>query len=95
LRALDLSEKGGDVDSPVAGREAAEPAARLLELALAARAVAAAGLVPGDDDVDEALEEVLLGRVGGAPGVFERLVGFEVLAGAGEVEPSLEIRFRL
>jgi hypothetical protein len=38
--------------------------------------------VPGDDHVDEPLEEVLLGRVGRAPRVLERLVRFEVLAGA-------------
>jgi hypothetical protein len=41
--------------------------------------------------VDEALEEVLLGRVGGAPGVLERLVGGEELAGARELEPAREI----
>ena len=59
-----------------------ETAGGLLELALAAGTVAAPGLVPGDDDVDEPLEEVLLGRVGGAPRILERLVRFEVLAGA-------------
>ena len=67
----------------MAGRERAEPPGCLLELALAPGAVAAAGLVPGDDDVDETLEEVLLGRVCGAPRVLERLVRLEVLAGAG------------
>ena len=44
--------------------------------------------------MDEALEEVLLGRVGGAPGVLERLVRGEVLAGPGEVEPTGEVRFQ-
>jgi hypothetical protein len=78
----------------VAGREGAEPPGCLLELALAAGAVAAPGLVPGDDDVDEALVEVLLGRVGGAPRVLERFVRGEVLPGAGEVEPALEFRRR-
>jgi hypothetical protein len=67
----------------VAGREGAEPPRSLLELALAAGTVAAPGLVPGDDDVDETLEEVPLGRVRRAPGVLERLVRLEVLAGAG------------
>jgi hypothetical protein len=43
--------------------------------------------------VDEPLEEVLLGGLGRAPGVLERLVGREVLAGAGEVEPARKVRF--
>jgi hypothetical protein len=78
----------------VAGRERAEPPGCLFELALATGTVVAPGLVPGDDDVDEALEEVFLGRVRSAPGVLERLVRLEVLARAGEVEPALEIRPR-
>ena len=67
----------------MARRERAEPPGSLLELSLAAGTVAAPGLVPGDDDVDEPLEEVLFGRVRGAPRVLERLVRLEVLAGAG------------
>ncbi len=43
--------------------------------------------------MDEALEEVLLGGLGSAPGVLERLVRGKVLAGAGEVEPAGEVRF--
>ena len=66
----------------MAGRERAEPPGCLFELALTAGTVVAPGLVPGDDDVDEALEEVLLGRVRRAPRVLERLVRLEVLAGA-------------
>jgi hypothetical protein len=72
-------------------RERSEPSTCLLELALAACSVAATGLVPGDDDVDEALEEVLLGRVGRPPGVLERLVRGEVLACAGELQAPLEV----
>jgi hypothetical protein len=94
LGALDLREESSHVDALVPGRERPEAAGRLLELAFAARAVAAAGLVPGDDDVDEALVEVLLGLVGGPPRVLQRLVRLEVLAGAGECEPPLEIRLR-
>jgi hypothetical protein len=74
--------------------ERPEAAGRLLELALATRAVVAAGLVPGDNDVDEALVEVLLGLVGRAPRVFERLVGLEVLPCAGELEAFVEVRWR-
>ena len=66
----------------MAGRERSEPPGGLLELALAADRVPAAGLVPGDGDVDEPLEEVLFGGVGCAPRVLERLVRLEVLAGA-------------
>ena len=61
------------------GRERGEPPRRLLELPLAADAVASVGLIPGDGDVNEALEEVLLGGLGRAPDVLERLVRFEVL----------------
>jgi hypothetical protein len=51
-------------------------------LPFAADAVAAPGLVPGDREVDEPLEEVaLLGRRG-APRVLELLVGREELAAA-------------
>lgn len=75
----------------MARRERAEAPRRLLELALATGVVAAAGLVPRDDDVDEALEEVLLGRVGRPPRVLERFVRLEVLAPAREIEPPLEV----
>jgi hypothetical protein len=72
-------------------RERPEPPLRLLELPLEPDPVAAPGLVPRDDHVDEALEEVLLAGIGRAPGVLERLVGLEVLAAASEIEASLEI----
>jgi hypothetical protein len=74
--------------------ERAETPRGLLELPFAADLVAAPCLVPGDDHVDKALEEVLLDRLGGPPGVLERLVRGEVLAGAGEVEPAGEVRFQ-
>ena len=76
------------------GRERSQPTGSLLELPLAARLVAAAGLVPRDDDVDEPLEEVLFGRVCRPPRVLERFVRGEVLAGAGELEPAGEVRFQ-
>ena len=73
------------------GQEGREPADGLLQLSLTARPVPAPGLVPRHDDVHEPLEEVLLGRLGGAPRVLERLVRREVLAGAGELEAALQI----
>jgi hypothetical protein len=72
-----------------------EAAGGLLELPLAADAVAAAGLVPRHREVDEALEEVPLLGLGGTPGVFELLVGGEVLAPADQIEAGCELlRFR-
>ena len=62
----------------------------LLELALAARSVAPAGVVPGDGDMDEPLEEVALGRFGLAPFVLELLVRLEVGSHADQFEPVLE-----
>jgi len=46
-----------------------------------ADAPAAPGLVPGDRDVHEPLEEIALVGPRGAPGRLERLVRREVLAG--------------
>ena len=69
---------------------------RLRELPLAADPVAAAGLVPGHRDVDEPLEEVAFGAVGGTPRVLQRLVGGEELASADQVEAvSKAIRDRV
>ena len=75
-------------------RVSPEPAGGLLQLPLAADAVAAAGLVPGDGHVDEALEEVALLVGSRAPGVLELLVGGEELAAADQVETALELRRR-
>ena len=71
--------------------ERAEAALGLLQLPLAADAVAAAGLVPGDGDVDEALVEVALLFGRRAPRVLELLVGGEELAAADQVEASFEL----
>jgi hypothetical protein len=72
------------------GRVRREPPLRLLELALAADAVAAAGLVPRDRDVHEPLVEVALLVGGGPPRQLELLVGREELPGADQLEPALE-----
>ena len=78
---LELQQQGGDVDAPVRGAVGREAPARLLELAFAADPVTAPGLVPGDRHVNEPLEEVAFGRLGGTPRVFQLLVSGEELAG--------------
>ena len=70
-----------------------EAACGLLELTLAADALASARLVPRHRDVHEALEKVPFERLGGPPGVFERLVRGEVLAPLEQREASLVRRF--
>jgi hypothetical protein len=91
---FDQGEQAGDVDTAVGGPVGLQASGRLLQLPLAADAVPTAGLVPRDGDVDEALEEVALGRLGRAPDVLEDLVGGEVLAAVDEREPALELRRR-
>ena len=93
---LELGEESGDVNAPMRRGVGCEPAARLLELALATDSLAAPGLVPGDGDVHESLEEVTLGRLGGAPRVFQLLVGGEELAGSNQLQAALEriVRWR-
>ena len=68
------------------GRVRGEPPEGLLELAFAADPPSAAGLVPGDRDMDETLEEVPLGRLGRPPGVLELLVRLEVPSGRISVD---------
>src|SRR5437870_5771661 len=64
---------------------------RLLELAGARDRAAAPGLVPGDRDVDEALEEVALGDRRRSPGQLERLVGLEELAAPDQLEAAPQL----
>ena len=66
----------------------AKPPPSLLELALAAHPVPTARLVPRDDDVNEALEEVALVRLGRAPRLLEGLVRLEVASRARALEPG-------
>jgi hypothetical protein len=74
----------------------AEPARRLLELALAPRAVLALGVQPGDGDVHETLEEVALLARGDPPLVLEFLVGVEVPSLADQLKsPTKAHRARL
>ena len=73
------------------GRVGPESPSGLLELALAADAVAAAGLIPGDGDVDEPLEEVALLRRRRTPGVLELFMGAEELAAADQVQSTRKL----
>ena len=91
-RPRDLLEQAGDVDAAVRRRVRREPARRLLELPRAAGPVPAAGLVPGDGDVDKALVEVPLLRRRPAPLELELLVRGEELAAANQVKAALETR---
>ena len=89
-----LREHAFDVDSAVGRGEGRESPRRLLELPPRCDGTAAAGLVPGDRDVDEPLEEVALLRLCGAPDVLEHLVRREELILPDQVEPALELRLR-
>jgi hypothetical protein len=90
LRRGHRSECRCDVDATVVRRVGAEPARRFLELAFAARTSTAAGLVPGDCDVDEPLQEVSLLRRRLAPLVLELLVCGEELAGGDQLQALVE-----
>jgi hypothetical protein len=77
------------------GAEARKAARGLRELALARDCAARHRcVVPRDRDVDEALEEVALVCLGGAPEILQHLVGREVLPAVDQLEPALELRFR-
>ena len=89
LGAFQRVKQSLQVDAAMCRGERTEPPRRLLELALATNAVPAAGLIPRDRDVDEALEEVFLRWVCREPDVFERLVGLEVLALGNLLETGL------
>jgi hypothetical protein len=67
-------------------RERLEATSRLRELPLAPGAVPPARVVPGDRDVDETLEEVLLRRLCRPPGLLELLVRLEVLAAPDQLD---------
>jgi hypothetical protein len=89
-RRLELSLQRVDVDASMGRGVGRQPTAGLLELALASDSVSPAGLVPGDGNVHEPLEEVSLGRFGCAPCVFQLLVGGEELAGSDQLQAALE-----
>ena len=85
---MHLQENVGDVDAAVFGRVGGQPALCFLKLALAADAVPPARLVPGDSDVNEALVEVALLGLGGAPRRLQLLVGREELSAMDQLQAA-------
>jgi len=69
----------------VLGGVGPEPAGGLLELPLAANAVSATRLIPGNREVDEPLIEVALLRGRRPPSVLQLLVGAEEFASADQL----------
>ena len=90
LRSGDRVQHRVDIDTPVMRRVRTEPARRFFELAFAAGTLPAPGLVPGDGNVDEPLQEVSLLRRRLAPLVLELLVRGEELAGGDQLEAPFE-----
>ena len=90
MRRGHRSESRCHVDATVVRRVGAEPARRFLELTFAARTPTAPGLVPGDCNVDEPLQEVSLLRRCFPPLVFELLVRGEELAGGDQLQALVE-----
>ena len=86
----DLGEQSCDVYLAMLRCVRREPARSLLQLAPCRDRAATSGLVPGDGDVDEPLEEVPLLGQRRAPCCFELLVRFEVASRANLLEPALE-----
>lgn len=84
----ELVEEPGHVEAAVHRGVRFEPPYPLFELALAAHAVPARALVPGDRNVNEPLEEVPLGRDAGPPRDLELLVRLEVGSGCEVLEPT-------
>ena len=92
MQLAELGEQRHEVDATMGGRVGREPANRLRQLALGCDGTASPRLIPRDRDVHEALKEVAFLRRRGAPLVLELLVRGEVLAGADQREPALELR---
>ncbi len=87
---VDLTEDARDVDAAMGRGVRPEAPRGLRELPRCAVPVSPRGVVPGDRDVDEALEEVPLRRGRVAPLVLELLVRLEVRALADQGDPLLE-----
>jgi hypothetical protein len=89
VQVAELGEQRIELDAAMSGRERLEPTQGLRELPLGADLASAPGLVPGNRDVHETLEEVPLFSRGRTPGVLELLVCGEVLARADQLDARL------
>ena len=87
---LDLGEDGGDVDAAMLRSVRRQASAGLSELTRAGDALPAACLVPGDRDVDEALEEVPLLLGSSSPGELEFLVCLEERTATHQRKPACQ-----
>jgi hypothetical protein len=89
---FDLREDDRNIEAAVGGSVGPEPPRRLLQLPRRGHGTTAPGLVPGDGDMDEALEEIPL--LGGrrAPCVLELLVRLEVPLRPNCLDSTLERR---
>ena len=86
VQLTELLEQRLQLQASMRRRERGQPADSFRQLALGADPPAPAGLVPGDRDVDESLEEVALVRRSCAPGRLELFVRGEVLAGTDQLD---------
>ena len=84
-----MNEQRVQLDAAMRRRKRFEPAHCLRELTLGADLASAPGLVPGNRDVHETLEEVALFRGRRAPCVLELLVRGEVFAGPNQLDARL------
>ena len=91
---LDLTEDARHVDAAMRGGVGTEPPRGLLQLARRTGLVAVRGVVPGDGDVHEPLQEVALRSRRLTPFLFERLVRVEPALGAHQLDSPLETHTR-
>jgi hypothetical protein len=87
---VQLRKEWLEIDPAVSWRIRREPTDRLCQLTFGCDRATAVGLVPGDRDVHESLEEVALLSRRRPPFVFELLVRGEVLAGANQLDAGFK-----
>jgi len=85
LGLLDAPEDRLDVDASMRRPVCVQATRRLLELSLAPGTVSPAGVMPGDGDVHEPLQEVALGGGRVSPLVLELLVRLEIRARSNQL----------
>jgi hypothetical protein len=84
VQLVQLRDKSLELDPAMSRFVGREPSDCFCELSFHSDLPSAARLVPGDGDVDEALEEIALLRGRRAPRILELLVRCEVLARADQ-----------